>query len=452
MVTPMSEESQPPRKPDLSRLLSKVRHAPTAVRLRGRVREITGLVAKASVPGASLGEVVSISVPGRDRLRAVVVGFSDELVVLMPFGDLDGVSPDSAVEATGKPLTLRCGPGLLGRVLDGLGEPIDGLGELDDVEEGWAIDRLPPSPMLRQRIVKPFITGVRAIDGLVTLGEGQRVGLFAGSGVGKSSLLGQLARGASADVTIIALVGERGRELRDFVEETLGAEGLRRSVVVCATSDAPAMLRIKAASTATSVAEYFRAQGQRVLLMMDSVTRLAQAQREIGLTVGEPPVRHGYPPSAFTLLPRLMERAGRDERGSITGIYTVLAPGDDMRDPIVDAVRAVLDGHIVLSRELAERAHWPAIDVNRSLSRLMSGLVEPDHQEASNAVRRMLATYSAHRDLITLGAYQSGDAPSLDEAIELMPEVEDFLCQGLDEHNSMEETLHMLMSLAAAPY
>lgn len=452
MVKSMSEESQRPPRADLSRLLSKVRQAPTAVRVRGRVREITGLVAKASVPGASLGEVVAISVPGRERLRAVVVGFSDDQVVLMPFGELDGVGPDSAVEATGGGLSLRCGPGLLGRVLDGLGEPVDGLGALEDVDEVWPIDRAPPSPMLRQRITRPFITGVRAIDGLVTLGEGQRVGLFAGSGVGKSSLLGQLARGADADVTVIALVGERGRELRDFVEETLGPAGLRRSVVVCATSDAPAMWRLKAASTATSVAEYFRAQGQRVLLMMDSVTRLAQAQREIGLAVGEPPVRQGYPPSAFALLPRLMERAGCDERGSITAIYTVLVPGDDMRDPIVDAVRAVLDGHIVLSRELAERAHWPAIDVTRSLSRLMRALVEPEHQQAANALRRVLATYAAHRDLITLGAYQPGDSPSLDDAIELMPELEDFLCQRLDEHTPMGETLDTLLALSEDPY
>ncbi len=434
-------------KPNLSRYLNRLDGSRPAVRVHGRVRQVTGLMLRATVPGVTIGELVEVETSRKGPLQAQVVGFKGEEAVLMPLGSLMGVGPDSPVKATGEPLSVMCGQGLLGRVLDGLGRPMDGLGPIEGPLVARPLDCPPPDPMRRRRIDAPFETGVRAIDGLLTLGEGQRVGLFAGSGVGKSSLLGHLARSSSADVNVICLVGERGRELRDFLEGALGDEGRQRSVVVCATSDAPGLLRIKAALVATSIAEHFRQQGKQVLLMMDSVTRLAQAQREVGLTAGEPPVRQGYPPSAFSLLPKLMERVGNDHQGSITAIYTVLVPGDDLRDPIADEVRSILDGHIVLSRALAERAHWPAIDVLQSLSRLMRALADKDHLEAAEAMRRALALHEERRDLISLGAYQHGDDPSLDEAIELREDLDDFLQQDLHTHTPMSDTVDTIMDL-----
>lgn len=409
------------------------------VTLRGRVREVTGLVVKASIPEGAVGDLVRIEARDDTHRLAEIVGFVGELAVLMPLGPVDGIGPDSAVEATGSQFSIRCGDDLLGRVLDGLGRPVDGGPPLRG--EPWDVDRPAPDPMSRRRIDAPLKLGVRAIDGLLTVGEGQRVGLFAGSGVGKSTLLGQIARNADADVAVVCLVGERGREVRDFIEDVLGEEGLQRSVVVCATSDAPALVRLKSASVATAVAEHFRDRGQRVLLLMDSVTRFARAQREVGLAAGEPPARRGYPPSVFSMLPRLLERAGNGSRGSITALYTVLVAGGDMEEPIADEVRGILDGHILLSRELAHRNHWPAIDVLPSLSRVMNDIVTDEHRDIAGRFREVLAAYESKRDLIALGAYEYGTDDRVDFAIDVIEELEDFLQQGTHEATPFEETV-----------
>lgn len=411
----------------------------------GRVTELTGLVLRATLPDARAGELVTIECAGGE-LPAKVVGFRGEQVVLMPLGPTAGVGPGCRVRASGQPLMMRAGRGLLGRVLDGLGRPIDGRGPLEDVEP-WAVDRPAPPPLSRQRVTRALTTGVRAIDAAMTLGEGQRVGLFASAGVGKSTLLGQIARQADADVSVIALVGERGREVREFVEGALGA-GLSRSVVVCATSDAPALVRLEAAAVATAAAEWFREHGARVLLLMDSVTRVARAQREVGLAAGEPPARQGYPPSVFALLPRLLERTGAGVRGTITALYTVLVAGGDLDEPIADEVRGILDGHIVLSRSLAERNHWPAIDVLASLSRVMHEVAAPEHRDAAGRLRELLAAYEARRDLIVLGAYQAGSDPRTDAAIAAIDAIEDFLRQPSDHAEALEDTLAALSALA----
>jgi len=429
---------------DLRKYLDRVDEAPPA-RVRGRVRELTGLVMKAAVPGVTVGELVEVERPGRPPLLAQAVGFRDELMILMPLGDPTGIGPDSPVRATGEPLTIRCGPSLRGRVLDGLGQPIDGLGPIQGVP--WAVNRPAPPPLSRPRVLTPFQTGVRAIDGLTTLGVGQRVGLFAGSGVGKSTLLGQIARGADADVVVIGLVGERGREVADFIETCLGPEGQQRAVVVCATSDQPTLIRVMAAHVATSIAEYFRDQGLRVLLLMDSLTRYARAMRELGLAAGEPPARRGYPPSVFHALPALLERAGNAAAGTITAIYTVLVEGEDMDEPIADEVRAIVDGHVVLTRALASRSHWPPIDVLRSLSRLMDALVDKTHRDAAAELRRTLAAFEDKRDLVALGAYRRGGDRLVDFAIEIMPEIEAFLQQPQDALTPMAETVERLLDL-----
>jgi type III secretion protein N (ATPase) len=443
----MGDET-PPKAPNLGRFLDRLDSSSPPARVRGRVTEVTGLIIRAAVPGATVGEMVEIDTGGDSPLRARVVGFKGEQAVLMPLGRIEGVGPESPVRTTGEPLRIRCGPGLLGRVVNGLGNPIDGLGPLEGPDwTDWDFDRAPPPPLTRRRIDKPFETGIRVLDGLLTLGVGQRIGLFAPSGVGKSVFLGRLARGAQADVIVIGLVGERGREVRDFIESTLGEEGLARSVVVCATSDEPGFLRMMAAFAATAIAEFFRAQGKQVLLLMDSVTRLAQAQREVGLAAGEPPVRRGYPPSAFSMLPRLLERAGNDDQGSITAVYTALVPPQLTSDPIAEEIRSILDGHIVLSRTLSERAHWPAVDVLQSLSRLMNTVASPEHTSAAENLRKTLATYEASRDLIVLGAYQTGADPSIDEAVEMFEEIEDFLLQDLDDSSPMEETIERLLDL-----
>ncbi|MGM0555379.1 MAG: type III secretion system ATPase SctN [Myxococcota bacterium] len=417
------------------------------VRVSGRVREVTGLVVRASIPEARVGDVVEIERRG-GSLRAEVVGFAGDEVVLMPLGDVSGVGPDSSVQSMGEPLTIRAGEGLLGRVLDGLGRPIDGGPPLDGPGfEDWRINRAPPDPLSRKRIEDALPIGVRAIDGLLTVGRGQRVGLFAGSGVGKSTLMGQIARFCEADVNVICLIGERGREVREFLEEVLGEEGQKRSVVVCATSDRPSLIRLKSAFVATAIAEWFRDQGLDVMLMMDSVTRFARAQREVGLAAGEPPARQGYPPSVFSMLPKLLERTGCGEVGSITALYTVLVAGGDMEEPIADEVRGILDGHILLSRELASRNHWPAIDVLPSLSRVMGSVVDDEHAEAAGVMREMLASYEAKRDLISLGAYEYGSDPDVDLAIDMIDDIEAVLQQGLSERSEFEETRQRLIDL-----
>jgi type III secretion protein N (ATPase) len=424
------------------------------LRLAGRVSEVTGLVVRATIPGVRVGELVFIDIApgaapaaGAARLQAEVVGFRGEEVVLMPLGEAAGIGPDSLVTPSGRPLSIAVGDGLLGRVLDGLGNPIDGGGPPGATMADWSVDRAAPAPLSRRRIRRPLSLGVRAIDALLTVGEGQRLGLFAGSGVGKSTLMGQIARHTDADVNVICLCGERGREVVDFLDESLGPTGRARSVVVCATSDAPSLVRLKSAFVATAIAEWFRDQGRRVLFMMDSLTRFARAQREVGLAAGEPPARQGYPPSVFALLPRLLERTGNAARGSITALYTVLVAGGDMDEPIADEVRGILDGHIVLSRALADRGHWPAIDVLPSLSRLMTAVADAEHLTAAARLRELLAAYERSRDLILLGAYQRGSDRRTDEAIARIDAIEAFLRQKTDEAAPMPETRRRLLDL-----
>jgi type III secretion protein N (ATPase) len=417
-------------------------------RVRGRVVHLTGLVVEAVLAGARHGEVVAIDASGREPLLAEVVGLRDERAVLLPLGEPAGLGVGADVLPTGRPLSIRAGEGLLGRILDGLGRPMDGRPLPEDLEP-WAVERPSPHPLSRRRVTEPMPVGVRAIDGLLTVGEGQRLGLFAGPGVGKSSLLGQIARGARADLSVVCLVGERGREVRDFLEESLGPDGLARSVVVVATSDAPPLVRIKAASVATAVAEWFADRGGRVLFLLDSLTRLARAQREAGLAAGELPVRHGYPPSVFQLLPRLLERAGNRARGGITALYTVLVAGGDLDEPIADEVRGILDGHVVLDRRVAERGRWPAVDVLQSLSRVMPAVTDASHRGAAERVRELLGAYERQRDLIALGAYRRGADRLTDAAIERMDAIEAFLRQGQGEGETFARTVERLVEVAS---
>ncbi|MGN6104288.1 MAG: FliI/YscN family ATPase [Kofleriaceae bacterium] len=412
----------------------------------GAVDEVTGLVVRATVPGVALGEVVRIDRRGRPPLPAEVVGFRGEQAVLLPLGELHGVAPAAAVWRTGEALSIACGDDLLGRVLDGTGQPIDGGPAL--AGEPWDVDRSAPSPLERPPITAAQPTGVRAIDALLTLARGQRVGLFAAAGVGKSTLLGQIARGAAADVIVLCLVGERGRELAELLGDEL-APARARTVVVCATSDAPPLVRLRAVHVATAIAEWFRERrGASVLLLCDSLTRVARAQREVGLSAGEPPARHGYPPSVFALLPRLIERTGATERGAITAIYTVLVAGNDLDEPIADEVRGLVDGHIVLDRRLAQRGHFPPVDVVQSASRLMSRVVDARHAAAAARVRARLAIYEEHRDLITLGAYQAGRDPAIDDAVAAYPAVERVLRQRRDEQAEWSRVISGLLTLA----
>jgi flagellum-specific ATP synthase len=365
----------------------------------------------------------------------------------MPLGDMRGIAPGSRVVAKEQNALIPVGGGLLGRVIDGLGNPIDGKGPIPGEDE-YPIYTNPMNPLRRKRVSRPLDTGVRAINGLMTIGCGQRMGLFAGSGVGKSVLLGMIARNTTADVNVIALIGERGRELNDFIERDLGAEGLKRSVVVVATSDNLPLIRMRGAFIATAVAEYFRDQGMQVILMMDSITRFAMAQREVGLATGEPPTTKGYTPSVFTLLPKLLERAGTSpDKGTITGIYTVLVEGDDMNDPVADAVRSILDGHIVLSRDLAMQAHYPAVDVLGSISRVMDDIIDPTQRRLADRVKSVLATYRKAEDLINIGAYVPGSNPGIDYAIDIIDRINTYLKQGIGEKISMEESIHQLESL-----
>jgi type III secretion protein N (ATPase) len=408
------------------------------------VVEVTGLSVRATLDGARVGEAVEI---GPSRLGAEVVGFREELATLLPLGDIRGVGAGDAVVASGREPCVRVGPALLGRVLDGLGNPIDGGPALAGAR--WPVRRAPPAPLERRRIREAFATGVRAIDALATVGEGQRIGLFAGPGVGKSTLLGRLARESAAEVSVVGLVGERGREVREFLEDALGPEGLARSVVVAATSDAPALVRIQAAHVATAIAEWFAdEEGRRVLLLLDSVTRYARARREVGLAAGEPPARQGYPPSVFAALPRLLERAGTRPRGVITAFYTVLVAGDDLREPIADEVRGTLDGHVVLDRSVAERGRWPAIDPLASLSRVMPAVVPAAHAAAAARLRGLVATAEAHRDLVALGAHVRGADPRVDEALDRAPAIDAFLAQEPGERAALEATRARLLELA----
>lgn len=420
------------------------------MKLNGKVSQVVGIVVESKGPGAHLGEICEIFVKrNAPPILAEVVGFRENTVLLMPLGEMDEIAPGSDVVATGTSLKVPVGPGLLGRVLDGLGRPIDGLGPIETVDE-VLVSRTPPDPMKRRRITEPLPLGVRTIDSTLTCGKGQRVGIFAGSGVGKSTLMGMIARNTTADINVIALIGERGREVRDFLEKDLGPEGLARSVVVVATSDQVAVARLRGAMVGTAIAEYFRDQGKDVMLMMDSVTRVAWAQREIGLAVGEPPTTRGYTPSVFAMLPRLLERAGTSDKGSITGLYTVLVDGDDMNEPVADSVRSILDGHIVLSRALAHKNHYPAIDVLASVSRLMSEIATPEHKKIAGELRDTLATYRSAEDLINIGAYVDGSNPKIDYAKANIDAVNTFLKQQVSDKAPYEETVGTLLGLFGA--
>jgi len=421
--------------------------ATAALRTTGRVLGVTGLSLRFSMPGVRVGDVVLVKRKG-EPLACEVVGFDRGEAVAMPLGAISGVGPDDEVESTGGGFCVRASSALLGRVVDGLGRPIDGGASLDDGEV-VPVDRAPPSPLERRAVTRPLATGVRVLDGLMTMGEGQRVGLFAGSGVGKSTLLGAIARGTSADVVVVALVGERGREVGEFLEHALGEEGRRRSVVVVATSDVAALERLRAAQVATAYAEWFRDAGKSVMLLVDSVTRFARAQREVGLAAGEPPARRGYPPSVFAMLPRLLERSGQGPRGSITALYTVLVEGGDMDEPIADEVRGILDGHVVLDRALAARGRYPAVDPTVSLSRVMDAVVTPAQRDAARRLRSLVATYEQKRDLVVLGAYAKGSDKELDEALARMPKIEQFLRQSPHDRVAFEDTVAMLERVIA---
>lgn len=421
----------------------------STVKIKGRVTELVGLVARAVIPGVKVGDLCLIEPLGRkDPIKAEVVGFKENEVLLMPLGNLEGIAPGSEVESTGDCLKVPVGEELLGRILDGLGEPLDTdtHGPLN-AKQYYPVHNNPPEALKRRRVTEPISVGIKVIDAVITCGEGQRVGLFAAAGVGKSTTIGMIARNTSADINVIGLIGERGREVRDFIEKDLGAEGLKRSIVVVSTSDQPSLVRAKAAYAATAIAEYFRDQGKKVLLMMDSVTRFARALREIGLAVGEPPARQGYTPSVFSTLPRLLERSGNSDKGSITAFYTVLVAGDDMNEPVADEVRSILDGHIIFSRDLENRGHYPAIDVSDSISRVMSSIVDPEHLEAARKLREVVAAYEKERDLILIGAYEAGSDPKVDYALEKIEEVNAFLKQNVNEKVDFQEAVNQLKSI-----
>ena len=410
----------------------------------GKVSKIVGLTIESIGPDARLNDLCRIvsNEPGKEDVMAEVVGFKDNRVLLMPFENVDGVGPGSIVESTNDVLRVKVSDDILGRAVDGLGRPIDGT-EIEALE-AYSVEAAPPDPLTREIISEVLPLGVKAVDSLITVGKGQRIGIFAGSGVGKSTLLGMFARNTKADINVIALIGERGREVREFIERDLGEEGMRRSVVVVATSDKPALIRNKAAKTATAIAEYFRDKGKDVLLMMDSLTRFSMAQREIGLASGEPPVTRGYPPSVYSEMPKLLERAGTAEKGSITGLYTVLVDGDDFNEPITDTARSILDGHIMLSRKLGHKNHYPAIDVLQSISRVMSQIADKEHKKLAGKLKNVMATYNEAEDLINIGAYKAGSNKNIDYAVSKIDEVNEFLRQGVDEKFDFQEELELL--------
>ncbi|MGE7793075.1 flagellar protein export ATPase FliI [Lysinibacillus fusiformis] len=433
-----------------AQLIEHIPHMPTFKKF-GRVTRVVGLMIESQGPDSSIGDVCKIHVEtvnnGHQIILAEVVGFKDEIVVLMPFTSLREISIGCLVEGTGSPLEVKVGPELIGKVLDSMGNPIDGT-LLPKGLMTVPTEQDPPNPLTRPPINERLEVGVKAIDGMLTVGNGQRVGIFAGSGVGKSTLLGMIARNTQADLNVIALIGERGREVREFIERDLGPEGLSRSIVVAATSDQPALMRIKGAFTATAIAEYFRNRGLNVMLMMDSVTRVAMAQREIGLATGEPPAQKGYTPSVFAILPKLLERTGTNEKGSITAFYTVLVDGDDMNEPIADTVRGILDGHIVLDRNLANKGQYPAINVLKSVSRLMNHVAEPEHKKAAERLRELYYTYDKSEDLINIGAYKRGTSREIDEAIHYEPLITTYLKQGYLDKVTLEESVNELISLS----
>lgn len=413
----------------------------------GRVTKIVGLTVEASGPASKIGDICEMyTLDGKRSVRAEIVGFREGQTLLMPFGNVEGVGLGSYVMYTGASLMVPVGKELTGRILDALGYPFDGLPE-PKTETWYPADNVPPNPLDRERIHETLPLGIKAIDGMLTVGRGQRLGIFSGSGVGKSTLLGMIARYAVADVNVIVLVGERGREVRDFIERDLGKDGLKKSVLVIATSDQPALLRLKCAMTGTAVAEYFRDCGYKVLLLMDSLTRFAMAQREIGMAAGEPPVSRGFPPSVYTILPKLLERTGMSDKGSITGLYTVLVEGDDLNEPISDTVRGILDGHIVLSRAIANGNHYPPIDILGSVSRVMPEIVTQEHLETFGSMKNLIAVYREAEDLINIGAYKRGANPEIDRAIKLHGAIKSFLKQGMNESHTFEETIKMMTDI-----
>lgn len=414
----------------------------------GRVKRVVGLMIESQGPESSIGDVCYIHVGNKRKriIQAEVVGFKNEDVILMPYTTINDISPGSLVEASSKPLEIKVGAQLIGTVLDSVGQPLDGS-LLPKGLKSVPTEQAPPNPLQRPPISEAIEVGVRLIDSLLTVGNGQRVGIFAGSGVGKSTLLGMIARNTKADLNVIALIGERGREVREFIEHDLGTEGLSRSIVVVATSDQPALMRIKGAYTATAIAEYFRDKGMNVMLMMDSVTRVAMAQREVGLAIGEPPTTKGYTPSVFSVLPKLLERTGTNEQGSITAFYTVLVDGDDMNEPIADTVRGILDGHFVLDRALANKGQYPAVNILKSVSRVMNNIVQPEHVRAAEHLREALSTYINSEDLINIGAYKKGSSVEIDNAINLYPSIISFLKQGTQEKVSFQESVQQLSNL-----
>lgn len=435
------------RAADFEQLISRLEEVQLTT-VMGRITEVVGMLIKAVVPQVRIGEVCLVKREGIPPLLTEVVGFTQDQVYLSPLGEMTGVGPSSEVIPTRLPLHIKVGPELLGRVLNGLGEPLDTdkKGPLN-VSETYPIFQAPPDPLKRKRITEPISTGVRCIDGLLTCGRGQRIGIFAGAGVGKSTLLGMIARNAEADINVIALIGERGREVREFIEKDLGEEGIARSVVVVSTSDQASQLRLNAAYVGTAIAEYFRDQGKTVVLMMDSVTRFARALREVGLAAGEPPARAGYTPSVFSTLPRLLERSGNSDKGSITAFYTVLVAGDDMNEPVADEVKSILDGHIVLSNALAHAYHYPAIDVLASISRLLTEVAGQDHLKLVSKAREVLANYRKNEMLIRIGEYKRGSDRDADYAIDHIDRLNRFLKQNIEERTSLEETIQQLKAI-----
>lgn len=414
---------------------------------KGKVSRVIGLTIESRGPAVRLGETCHIyPIKSKDPVLAEVVGFKEDTVLLMPLGEMEGIGPGSMVIATGNTLEVDVGEQLLGRILDGMGNPIDDF-EPPSLNYSYPVNNQPPNPLSRTKITEPLPLGVKAIDGFLTCGRGQRIGIFAGSGVGKSTLLGMIARNTLADINVIALIGERGREVKEFIDNDLEEEGLKKSVVIVVTSDQPPLVRMKGALLATSIAEYFRDCGKNVVLMMDSLTRFSMAQREVGLAIGEPPVTKGYTPSVFAVLPKLLERAGNSSKGSITGLYTVLVDGDDMNEPIADAVRGILDGHIVLSRNLANKNHYPAIDILASVSRVMPNIVDKEHIGIVGQIKDLMATYRDSEDLINIGAYIKGTNKKVDMAIEKIEAINDFLKQGVHDRLTFDEIVELLRGI-----
>lgn len=435
--------------PDMMNKFSAAIGKTSTVQMSGRITKVVGLVLESDGPKAPIGEVCVLkNKQDKEICKSEIVGFRDNKILSMVLGELSEIAPGTQIIASGEPLSVNVGDALLGRILDGLGTAIDNKGNIS-ADERRPITAQPPNPLQRMRITKPIATGIRAIDGMLTFGKGQRVGIFSGSGIGKSTLLGMIARNTSADINVIALIGERGREVREFIEKDLGPKGLQRSIVVVATSDSPSLVRVKASLVATTIAEYFRDRGLDVMLMMDSATRLAMAQREVGLTIGEPPTSKGYTPSVFSLMQKMMERAGTSENGSITGLYTVLVEGDDLNEPVSDAARGILDGHIVLSRKLASLGHYPAIDILESVSRVKNDVIGRGHYEASIRIQELLATYREAEDLISVGAYQKGTNPKIDRAIKMHDPIQEYLRQRIEEASTFEESLERLEHLTA---